>query len=213
VIELSPEQAAFLEKRNPCFRERHVESGRPGQLLSADTFMVGTLKGIGRVYLHAVVDTLGSYAFGFLHVRKQPEAAVAVLHNDVLPFYQKLDLPVQTILTDNGREFCGSERHAMSSTWRSTTSSTGRQRSARRAPTASSNASTARCWRSSSGRPCAAGSTRASKRSRPTWTLGCTTTITSARTSATATSAAARGRPSSCSSASHPQDKKVKKTG
>jgi transposase InsO family protein len=110
-IELSPEQAAFLEKLNPCFRERHVESERPGALLSADTFMVGTLKGIGRVYLHAVVDTFGSYAFGFLHVSKQPEAAVAVLHNDVLPFYRRLDLPVTTILTDNGREFCGTERH------------------------------------------------------------------------------------------------------
>ena len=59
VIELTPEQAVFLEKLNPCFRERHVESERPGELLSADTFMVGTLKGIGRVYLHAVVDTHG----------------------------------------------------------------------------------------------------------------------------------------------------------
>ena len=110
-IELTPEQAAFLERLNPCFRERHVESSRPGELLSADTFMVGTLKGIGRVYLHAVVDTHGSYAFGFLHVSKQPEAAVAVLHNDVLPFYGKLGLPVGAVLTDNGREFCGTERH------------------------------------------------------------------------------------------------------
>jgi transposase InsO family protein len=109
--ELSPEQIAFLEKLNPCFRERHVESGAPGELLSADTFMVGALKGIGRVYLHAVVDTYGSYGFGFLHVSKQPEAAVAVLHNDVLPFYQELDLPVRAVLTDNGREFCGTERH------------------------------------------------------------------------------------------------------
>jgi transposase InsO family protein len=111
VIELSPEQVAFLEKLNPCFRERHVESERPGQLLSADTFMVGTLKGIGRVYLHAVIDTFGSYAFGFLHVSKQPEAAVAVLHNDVVPLYAKLDLPIGAVLTDNGREFCGTERH------------------------------------------------------------------------------------------------------
>jgi transposase InsO family protein len=110
-IELSSEQVAFLEKLNPCFKERHVESGCPGELLSADTFMVGTLKGIGRVYLHAVVDSYGSYAFGFLHVSKQPEAAVAVLHNDVLPFYAELDLPVQAVLTDNGREFCGTERH------------------------------------------------------------------------------------------------------
>jgi transposase InsO family protein len=110
-IELSPEQIAFLEKLNPCFRERHVESGRPGQLLSADTFMVGSLKGIGRVYPHAAADTHGPYALGFLHVSKQPEAAVAVLHNDVLPFYEKLGLPVSAVLTDNGREFCGTERH------------------------------------------------------------------------------------------------------
>jgi transposase InsO family protein len=111
VIELSAEQVAFLEKLNPCFKERHVESERPGQLLSADTFMVGVLKGIGQVYLHAVVDTHGSYAFGVLHVSKQPEAAVAVLHNDVLPFYAQLGLPVSAVLTDNGREFCGTERH------------------------------------------------------------------------------------------------------
>jgi hypothetical protein len=37
-IELTAEQVAFLEKLNPCFRERHVESGKPGELLSADTF-------------------------------------------------------------------------------------------------------------------------------------------------------------------------------
>jgi transposase InsO family protein/transposase-like protein len=110
-IELSAEQAAFLEKQNPCFRERHVESGAPGELLCADTFFVGHLKGVGKVYLHAVVDTFGSYAFGFLHVSKQPEAAVAVLHNDVLPFYQDLELPVRAVLTDNGREFCGTETH------------------------------------------------------------------------------------------------------
>ena len=110
-IELSPEQAAFLERLNPCFRERHVESERPGELLSADTFLVGTLKGIGRVYLHAVADTHGSYAFGVLHVSRQPEAAVAVLHNDVLPFYRDLGLEVGAVLTDNGREFCGTERH------------------------------------------------------------------------------------------------------
>jgi transposase InsO family protein len=34
-----------------------------------------------------------------------------VLHNDVLPFYAELDLPIGAVLTDNGREFCGTERH------------------------------------------------------------------------------------------------------
>jgi transposase InsO family protein len=42
---------------------------------------------------------------------KRPEAAVAVLHNDVLPFYQAHDLPVEAVLTDNGREFCGTDAH------------------------------------------------------------------------------------------------------
>jgi len=110
-IELTAEQVAQIEKANPCFRERHIESSQSGELLSQDTFYVGVLKGVGRVYLHAVVDTFGSYAFGFLHTSKQPEAAVAVLHNDALPFYQERDLPVKAVITDNGREFCGKETH------------------------------------------------------------------------------------------------------
>ena len=110
-IELSGEQVALIEKANPCFRERHVESSRPGELLAQDTFYVGNLKGVGQVYLQAVVDTYGSYAFGFLHTGKLPECAVAVVHNDVLPFYRDRGLTVSAILTDNGREFCGTEAH------------------------------------------------------------------------------------------------------
>jgi transposase InsO family protein len=110
-IELSPEQLVQLEKVNPCYRERHVESGRPGELLAQDTCFVGHCKGVGKVYLHTVVDTYGSYAFGFLHTSKVPEAAVAVLHNDALPFYEDRGLTVERVLTDNGREFCGTETH------------------------------------------------------------------------------------------------------
>jgi transposase InsO family protein len=110
-IQLTPEQVAQIEKYNPCYRERHVESSKPGELLSQDTFYVGTLKGVGRVYLHAVVDTYGSYAFGFLHTTKQPEAAAVVLHNDVLPFYKSKGLVIKAVLTDNGREFCGKDTH------------------------------------------------------------------------------------------------------
>jgi len=79
--------------------------------LCQDTFFVGTLKGVGRVHLHTVIDTFRSYAFGFLHTTKHPEAAVAVVHNDVLPFYKGLGIPVKAILTDNGREYCGTDAH------------------------------------------------------------------------------------------------------
>ena len=69
------------------------------------------LKGVGKVYLHAVVDTYSSFAFGFLHVSKQPEAAVAVVHNEALPSYSEKGLKVESVLTDNDKEFCGGEGH------------------------------------------------------------------------------------------------------
>ena len=206
-IELSPEQAAFLEKLNPCFRERHVESERPGQLLSADTFMVGSLKGIGRVYLHAVVDTHGSYAFGFLHVSKQPEAAVAVLHNDVLPFYRKLDLPVTAVLTDNGREFCGTERHPYE-LYLALNDIEHRKTKVRSPQTNGfverfNGTVLEEFFRPVMHQSCS----RVSRRCRPSSTPGCTTTTTSDRISATATRAGDHGRRSNDLS-----DKEAKRT-
>ena len=106
-LDLTEEQIRLLEKANPCFRERHVESPYPGYLLCQDTFQVGTLKGIGRVYLQAVVDAYGSFAFGKLYTSKLPETAVDVLYDRVLPFYEAQGLAVEHILTDNGREYCG----------------------------------------------------------------------------------------------------------
>lgn len=110
-IKLTPAQVAAIEKANPCFRERHVESSRPGELLSQDTFYVGHLKGVGKVYMQAVVDTYGSYAFAYLHTGKVPEHAVAILYNDVLPQYDEWGFIVSALLTDNGREYCGTENH------------------------------------------------------------------------------------------------------
>ena len=64
-----------MEKANPCFRKRKVESPYPGYLLSQHTFQVGTIKGVGRIWLQAVVDTDGSFAFGSFRsrsFRRQP---------------------------------------------------------------------------------------------------------------------------------------------
>jgi transposase InsO family protein len=106
-IDLTEEQIRFLEKANPCFRERKVESPYPGYLLSQDTFHVGRIKGVGRIWLQAVVDTHGSFAFGKLYTSKLPETAVDVLYDRVLPFYESQGISVEHILTDNGREYCG----------------------------------------------------------------------------------------------------------
>jgi transposase InsO family protein len=67
---------------------------------------------VGKVYLDTVFDTYGSYAIGVLGTSKQPEWAVSVLYNEVLPFYQERQIPVTAVLTDNGKEFCGTETHS-----------------------------------------------------------------------------------------------------
>jgi transposase InsO family protein len=106
-FKLTEQQIRLLEKANPEFAERHVQSDYPGYLLCQDTFYVGRLKGVGRIYLQAVVDTYGSFAFGKLYTSKRQETAADVLYDRVLPFYESHGLPVQAVLTDNGTEYKG----------------------------------------------------------------------------------------------------------
>lgn len=110
-LELTDEQIRLLERFSPEFRERHIEVHHPGELVSVDTFFVGTLKGVGRVYLQSVLDCFSRYAWGRLYTSKLPVTAVHVLNNDVLPFFEEHDVTVHTILSDNGREFCGRPDH------------------------------------------------------------------------------------------------------
>ena len=106
-IKLTESQIKLLEKANPEYRERNVESHYPGYLLCQDTFYVGRIKGVGRVYLQAVVDTYGSFAFGKLYTSKKQETAADILYDKVLPFYTEKKIKVENILTDNGTEYKG----------------------------------------------------------------------------------------------------------
>jgi transposase InsO family protein len=106
-LKLSEGQVKELEKLNPCLKERHVESPRPGYLLCQDTFYVGHFKGIGRVYLQAVIDTYCSLGFAKLYTSKEAITAADLLNDRVIPFYQEHQIPIEHVLTDNGREYCG----------------------------------------------------------------------------------------------------------
>ena len=106
-FELTDSQIRVLERFSPEFRERHIETKHTGDLVSVDTFMVGSLKGVGRIYLQTVIDCHSRYAWGRLYTNKMPVTAVHVLNEDVLPFFEEHDARITTILSDNGREFCG----------------------------------------------------------------------------------------------------------
>lgn len=106
-IELSEEHIQLLEKFDPEFRERHIQADFTGHLVAIDTFQVGNLKGIGKIYLQTVVDCHSRFAWGHLYTSKVPVTSVHVLNDKVLPFFEEHNCPVVTILTDNGREYCG----------------------------------------------------------------------------------------------------------
>lgn len=106
-IELTEKQIKLLEKFNPEYRERHIKADFTGDLVSIDTFMVGTLKGIGRIYLQTVIDCHSRYAWGRMYTSKIPVTAVQTLNNHVIPFFEDHGITIKTILTDNGREYCG----------------------------------------------------------------------------------------------------------
>ena len=84
-----------------------IETAHPGYLGSQDTFYVGTLKGVGRIYQQTFIDTYAKVGFAKLYTTKTPITAADLLNDRVLPFYEEHQLPLLRILTDRGTEYCG----------------------------------------------------------------------------------------------------------
>ncbi len=112
-IELNDQQIAALERKHEddvaC---GEIETAHPGYLGAQDTFYVGNLKGVGRIYQQTFIDTYSKVVHCKLYTTKTPITAADLLNDRVLPFYQSQDLPMLRILTDRGTEYCGKvEQH------------------------------------------------------------------------------------------------------
>lgn len=110
---LTEAQVVALEKkREDDIACGEIETAHPGYLGSQDTFYVGTMKGVGRIYQQTFVDTYSKVAFAKLYATKTPITAADLLNDRVLPFFAEHELPVLRILTDRGTEYCGKlEQH------------------------------------------------------------------------------------------------------
>ena len=138
---------------------------------------VGHLEGVGKVYMQAVVDTYGSYAFAYLHTGKLPEHAVAVLYNDVLAQYEEWGL-TPLCLRITVANTAALKAIPMNSSLNSMKSGTARRRCGTPGPTGLWNALTAPSLTSSSGRSSAKNFTNRLMLFRKTLTYGLDTTIT-----------------------------------
>jgi transposase InsO family protein len=112
-VVLSEAQVVALEKkRDDDIACGEIETAHPGYLGSQDTFYVGTMKGVGRIYQQTWIDTYSKVAFAKLYTTKTPITAADMLNDRVLPFFAEHDIPVLRILTDRGTEYCGKlEQH------------------------------------------------------------------------------------------------------
>ena len=106
-ITLIEEQTQALERFSPEFRERHIEALHADALVAVNTFFVGTLKGAGKVYLQTAIDCHSRYAWARLYPSKLPVTAAHLMNNDALPTFEAQGAKIETVLSENGREFCG----------------------------------------------------------------------------------------------------------
>jgi len=109
---LTESQIIALEKAKDQ-KEAHgeIETEHPGYLGSQDTFYVGTLKGVGRIYQQTFVDTYSKVASAKLYDRKNALVAADLLNDRVLPFFEAHEIPLLRMLTDRGTEYCGAREH------------------------------------------------------------------------------------------------------
>lgn len=107
-IVLTESQVQALEKKKlddiAC---GEIETHHPGYLGSQDTFYVGTIKGVGRIYQQTFVDTYSKIAMAKLYKTKTPITSADLLNDRVLPFFEEHNVPMLRILTDRGTEYCG----------------------------------------------------------------------------------------------------------
>lgn len=107
-IILTEAQVAALErKRDDDEACGEIETHHPGYLGSQDTFYVGNLKGVGRIYQQTFVDTYSKVAFAKLYTTKTPITSADMLNDRVLPFFEEQQASLLRILTDRGTEYCG----------------------------------------------------------------------------------------------------------
>jgi hypothetical protein len=88
-----------------------IETYHPGYLGAQDTYYVGYIKGVGKIYQQTFIDTYTRVATAKLYDRKIALVAADTLNDRVIPLYDKYGIPLLRILTDRGTEYCGAREH------------------------------------------------------------------------------------------------------
>jgi hypothetical protein len=148
---LTEAQVIALERKKEQ-QEAHgeIETEHPGYLVAQDTYYVGTIKGVGRIYQQTVIDTYSRVAFAGLYTSKHAITSADVLNDRVIPFFEQHELPILRMLPTVARSSTVDRKiMGMNSTCNSKALSTQGPKCGIHNPMASVNACIARCKMSS----------------------------------------------------------------
>lgn len=105
---LTEAQVVALEKaRQEKVAQGEIETHHPGYLGAQDTYYVGTIKGVGRIYQQTYIDTYCKVAQAKLYASKDALTAAELLNDRVIPMYEQQGIRLLRILTDRGTEYGG----------------------------------------------------------------------------------------------------------
>ena len=91
-----------LERARDQAKTRSLDTRYPGHIVGMDVFYVGTLKGVGRIFQITAIDTYSSYAWAKLYTDKSARSACDFMMH---VYNNSQDVPIESVLTDNGLEF------------------------------------------------------------------------------------------------------------
>ena len=99
----------LTQKEKLCIaaKDRHIESYRPGELVSIDTF-TASVKGLGKIWQYTACDTYSSYGWARVYYGKTSDNAV-----DFFMTHIRGSVPtrkIERVLTDQGTEFYNIKR-------------------------------------------------------------------------------------------------------
>jgi len=85
----------------------------PGHMVGIDTFYVGNLKGVGRLYQITGIDLCSRYGWAHLYPRKDQDASMHFVEQVLIPKLYGNNVQLESVLSDNGSEFVGGKFEQM----------------------------------------------------------------------------------------------------
>lgn len=113
-----------LEHKNQPITERNLREIKracnkakqglwPGHIVGVDTFYVGNMKGVGRIYQFSGIDLCSRFAWAHLYTDKSQLASIDFVEKQLLPLFYQNGVDLESILSDNGSEYIGSQFQTM----------------------------------------------------------------------------------------------------